>query len=384
MTGRDGRPGYVLVSGDFVESGGMDRANYALASFLIRRGDAVHLVGHRADPGLLARSNVVFHRVPKPLNSYLLGEPFLQRIGRRWAGRLASSGSRVVVNGGNCDWGDVNWVHYVHAAWDPRPGRGLARRVKQSVSRRLALSVERLSLRRARIVVANSERTRAALIDGLGLPPDRVHTIYYGTDPARFRPATAAERAEARDRHGWRDDRPVIAFVGALSDERKGLDTLLSAWRRLRETGWDARLVVIGAGASLARHRRESLDLGGSVEFLGHRRDVPDLLRGCDALVSPTRYEAYGLNVHESLCCGLPALAARTAGVAERYPSELHDLLIPEPGDPAVLADRLTAWLRNRAGYASAVARFSDRLRLYTWDDMASRIVELVERASGA
>ena len=33
--------------------------------------------------------------------------------------------------------------------------------------------------------------------------------------------------------------------------------------------------------------RAEAADLGGSVEFLGFRHDVPELLRACDALVSP-------------------------------------------------------------------------------------------------
>ena len=96
-------------------------------------------------------------------------------------------------------------------------------------------------------------------------------------------------------------------------------------------------MIVVGAGASLGRLKDEARDLGGSIEFLGFRRDVPDLLRACDALVSPTRYEAYGLNVHEALCCGLPALVSRSAGVAERYPAGLADLLIPDPDDPADL-----------------------------------------------
>jgi len=38
-------------------------------------------------------------------------------------------------------------------------------------------------------------------------------------------------------------------------------------------------------------------------------------------LVSPVRYEAYGLNVQEALCCGVPAIVSACAGVAERYPA---------------------------------------------------------------
>jgi hypothetical protein len=35
---------YLLVTGDFVKTGGMDRANYALAHYLARQGGEVHLV----------------------------------------------------------------------------------------------------------------------------------------------------------------------------------------------------------------------------------------------------------------------------------------------------------------------------------------------------
>ena len=188
----------VLVSGDFVLTGGMDRANHALASYLLDRGREVHFVSHRVDPALLARPGAVFHRVAKPLNSYLLGEPLLNRAGRRWARRLASRGARVVVNGGNCNWGDINWVHYVHAAWrPPLSGTGI-RRLKNAYARRALRVEERASLSNARVVIANSERTRTDLITRLNVPADRVHTVYYGVDADRFRPPTPAARAEAR------------------------------------------------------------------------------------------------------------------------------------------------------------------------------------------
>jgi glycosyltransferase involved in cell wall biosynthesis len=84
--------------------------------------------------------------------------------------------------------------------------------------------------------------------------------------------------------------------------------------------------------------------------------------------VSPTRYEAYGLGVHEALCCGLPAIVSADAGVAERYPPDLADLLLPDPDDDADLAGRLR---RCRAEMPRERVRdLSARLRSYTWDDM--------------
>ena len=53
---------YLLVSGDFVHTGGMDQANLALASYLADRDHEVHLVTHRADKELAQRPNVIVRR----------------------------------------------------------------------------------------------------------------------------------------------------------------------------------------------------------------------------------------------------------------------------------------------------------------------------------
>jgi glycosyltransferase involved in cell wall biosynthesis len=374
---------WLLVSGDFTPLGGMDRANYALAAYLAREGVGVHLVTHRAWPDLEALPGVTVHRVPRPMGSHLLGESLLDRAGRRRARRLAPGGARVVVNGGNCRWGDVNWVHYVHAAWRPRGGPGGAlRRIKRAVADRRYRRTERDVIRRARLVVANSERTRRDVIEGLGVAPERVHTVYYGADAERFRPPGPGERAGARAMLGWgeSDGRPAVAFVGSLGDARKGFDTLYEAWRRLaRDPGWDARLIVVGAGATLPawRSRVDAEGLADSIRFLGFRDDVPRVLAACDLLVSPTRYEAYGLNVQEALCCGLPAIVSAGAGVAERYPEALRPLLLPDPDDAADLAARIAAWRAGSGPVREAVADLGRALRGRGWDRCAAEIVAL-------
>lgn len=377
---------WLIVTGDLTPLGGMDRANHALAAYLARQADTeVHLATHRAWDDLIALPSVRVHRVPRPWGSHLLGMPLLAHSGRRWANRLAGRGARVVVNGGNCFWGDINWVHYLHAAWTPRQDGGLVRRTKAAALHRYALDTERACVRQARLVIANSDQTRTAIIERLGVPAERVHTVYYGSDPDRFRPPTEAERAEARARLGWTDNRPAVVFVGALGDRRKGFDTLFQAWRLLhRDPAWDARLVVAGAGSALAHWQSQVTEAGltESIQFLGFCAEIPALLAACDILVSPTRYEAYGLNVHEALCCGLPALVSASAGVAERYPPELHELLLPDPDDASDLAARLRAWRDTRDACRAAVAPLGQALRAWTWDDCAAEIVRRVRRAS--
>jgi glycosyltransferase involved in cell wall biosynthesis len=359
----------------------MDRANLALASYLLQQGHPVHIVGHRADPELLAQPGLHFHRVPKLLNSDLAGGPLLGRAGRRVGREIAAAGGRVVVNGGNCSFGDVNWVHYVHAAYEPTGAHGVARRLKNALAHRLYLAAEAKSVRAARVVIANSNRTKQDLIDRLNIPAERIHTVYLGIDAGAFVPASEEERAQIRKRLGWAADRPVAIFVGALGDRRKGFDTLFSAWKKLcAMSSWDADLVVVGLGGELGawKERTARARLDSRIRFLGFRKDVPELLRGADVLVSPTRYESYGLGVQEALCCGLPALVSADAGVAERYPESLGSLLLRDCEDVEELVHALAGWREDAARLRQLAGLVGDQLRLRTWEKTAMEMVEVI------
>jgi glycosyltransferase involved in cell wall biosynthesis len=119
--------------------------------------------------------------------------------------------------------------------------------------------------------------------------------------------------------------------------------------------------------------------LRGRVEFLGYREDVPALLRAADLVVHPARYEAYGLAVHEALCCGVPAIVSRTAGVAECYPEDLRPLLLDDPESAGELAERLQAWRAQPQAWQARARAAGASLRRRTWDFMAQEIVEAVQ-----
>lgn len=406
---------YLLVTGDFVRTGGMDRANFALADYLVRQGRQVHLVAHRVAPELLAQPKITFHPVPKVANSYLLSAPLLNWVGRSQAQQITAVGGRVLVNGGNCQLRKpisnrgatvssrinqahshikcpemsspigINWVHHVHAAYRAENRAGLLHWLKGTVSHQIYLSAEMQALQSARVIIANSNSTKRHLIEKLHLPPQKIHTIYYGTEAQTFYPATAQARTKLRHQLGWSLDKPIVVFIGALGDRRKGFDTLFAAWQQLcADSNWDADLVVIGAGAELPLWQQRTAEAGLSsrIHFLGFRCDVQNLLQAADCLVAPTRYEAYGLAVHEALCCGVTALVSATAGVAERYPPDLTDLLVSNPEDAADWAGRLRHWRSLNREYSNSVMAFSQQLRGYSWDDMAQRILEKMEESA--
>jgi glycosyltransferase involved in cell wall biosynthesis len=380
---------WVIVAGDFSPAGGMDKANYHLAWHLAERPDSeVHLVAHRVAEPLAGHPRVRIHAVRRPLGRHFLGGLLLKRAARRVARRVLADAprARVIANGANSDWPDVNWVHMVHHACPCQDaGAPLLFRLRNRVSHLLARKGERRSLAHSRLVLVNSEKTAHEVIDRLGVAPARVKVVYLGVDPHQFGAVSPAERDEARRWLGVPDDRPLAVFIGALGyDRNKGFDTLLAACHELaREPGLSLLVRAAGAGAlGYWQGRIDGLGLTDRVRLLGHVTAVARLLAAADVLVSPTRYDAYGLGVHEALCRGIPAIVSTAAGIGERYPQALAALLLRRPGDAGELAALLRSWHARREDFRRAAEEFGARLRSYTWIHMAARMVELIEETS--
>jgi glycosyltransferase involved in cell wall biosynthesis len=366
----------------------MERANAALADYLVRSGRPVHLVAHEIADAWCETPGVTVHSVPRTRGVLTYGEHRLDRAGQAVAERVSAldSRTRVVVNGTNCRWADVNWLHYVHHAVD-----GVARdaptwfKLRSRTAQAWALHRERSIVRSARVVIVNSDLTRGHAIDLVGADPGRVVRVYLSCDSS-FGPVPLAQRREARAWLRLPDERKVAVFIGALGhDGRKGFATLWEAWRQLcADPEWDVDLVVVGAGrqqAGWVRRTRQAA-LSNRVQFIGFTARVPEVLAAADVLVSPVRYESYGLNVHEALCRNVPAIVSRQAGVAERYPTDLSALLLDDPRDASQLVETLRRWRGDVEGWRARIDPLSVELRRHSWDDMAAEMVAVVDGVS--
>jgi glycosyltransferase involved in cell wall biosynthesis len=370
---------WLVATGDFAAHGGMDRANYALASWLAAHDGDVHLVAHRVDADLASRPGVTVHRVARPFGAHLLGAPLLARAASRVRRRLPP-GARVLMNGGNGIDGVPTWVHYLHAAYVPDVAVSLRTRVSASAGRRYYLAREASALASAPLVICNSHVTAADVQRCYGVPAARTTVIYYGIDGAAFAPVGDDARRAARGALGLDGDRPVALFIGALGDRRKGFDLLFDAWTGLE--GWDADLIVAGAGVEQEHWAARARAAGvTNIRVLGFRTDVPRLLAAADVLVHPARYEAYGLGVHEAICRGVPAIVTAAAGVAERLPAALSPLVLPAQATAVDVTAALRCWRADPPGWRARVADLSAAFRARTWDDMAADVARAVGAA---
>jgi glycosyltransferase involved in cell wall biosynthesis len=379
---------WVLVAGGFHRNGGMDKANLALAEYLIDRGTPVHVVSYSVDSQFASNPAVTVHKVHQPAGSVLLGKPLLNARGRKVARALTAQNpdTMILVNGDNCLWPGINWIHYVHHAWDPKSDGGPAWfRVKQKLARTMARRGEMSAARTSRLFISNSERTTRDLIEKLGISPSLVHTVYLGAE-TDWGEVTPAERAASRAALGLDPERPLAVFVGSLAlDNRKGFDTLFDAWKALcRSSDWDVDLLVFGGGNGVAFYSAQARQAGleQRVRIQGFSEHVREILAAADLLVSPVRYEPYGLNVQEAICRGIPSIVSACAGVAEKYGPEVSPLLLSDPDDVKELTEILQVWRSNRESFQERFREFGAELRAYGWQDMARRIVEIAEAGS--
>jgi glycosyltransferase involved in cell wall biosynthesis len=374
---------WVLVAGGFHRHGGMDKANLALAQYLAEQGTPVHIVCFGIDAELARHPLVTVHIVSRPAKSYFLGRPLLDLTGRRIARRVLSRWpqARVLVNGDSCLWPGINWVHYVHHAWDEGPPEGpLWFRAKQGLNRWLVRRRELSAAKVGRLFITNSNRTSRDMVELLGVDARCVHTIYLGAE-SEWGPVTRQEKAASKEALGIPQARPIAVFIGSIGhDRRKGFDVLLEAWKRLCEDPqWDVDLLVAGGGSAVGACEElvAQWQLEHRIRILGFSDRVRDLLAAADVLVSPVRYEAYGLNVQEAICRGIPAIVSASAGVAERYAPEYEPLLLPDPENVDDLIAKLRQWRSNMPEWEARFQQFGDTLRRYGWQDMARRIVSI-------
>lgn len=194
--------------------------------------------------------------------------------------------------------------------------------------------LERLAARWCRTILVVSRYEReAGLAAGIG-DPDKYRVVLNGVDVDRFSAAPHPQPGK-------------ILMLGRLSPQKRP-DLAIEALRIVRREFPDATLDLVGKGPWKSQVEQQAVDAGlaGSVDFLGDRNDVPELLAQAACLVLPSDYEGCPLTVIEAMAAGVPVVATRVGGVPELVEHDRTGLLV-EPGDAHALASSLCELLRD-------------------------------------
>lgn len=151
----------------------------------------------------------------------------------------------------------------------------------------------------------------------------------YGYDERKFFPPARRDP----DRHGL-----SVLFVGVCA-VRKGLHFALEAWLRSPASATGSFLI---AGEFLPAYEEKLAHMLAhpSVHVLGHREDVPELMRSSDAVILPSVEEGFGLVCVEALASGAVPLVSDACTEAC---VDGQNALVHRVGDVAALTAQITA-----------------------------------------
>jgi phosphatidylinositol alpha-mannosyltransferase len=189
-----------------------------------------------------------------------------------------------------------------------------------------------------------------------------------GVDVDRFQRAVPLAR--------WQDGTFNLLFVGR-HEPRKGLLDLLKAYRILRKTGCNCRLLVVGTGPQEREARRYVLTRRMvGVEFLGRVSDEAkaQLFRTADVFISPaTGGESFGIVLLEAMAAGAPIVASDIHGYKGVLRRGEQGLLVP-PRSPKEVAAATARLLADPALRATMSASGRARAEEFSWDRVTAKV----------
>ncbi|HUQ79241.1 MAG TPA: glycosyltransferase family 4 protein [Patescibacteria group bacterium] len=198
--------------------------------------------------------------------------------------------------------------------------------------------------------------------------PGEYKVIPNGVDVDRFRRAVPLAR--------WQDGPRNLLFVGRF-EPRKGLLELLKAFRILRKTGCECRLLVVGTGplGKEARRYIATRRLKG-VEFLGRVSDEEkaQLFRTADVYVSPaTGGESFGIVLLEAMAAGTAIVASDIHGYKGVVRRGREGLLVP-PNEPKHIAAAIARLLNDDELRSTMGGAGQDRAQEFSWERVTAKV----------
>src|SRR5689334_5550804 len=195
-----------------------------------------------------------------------------------------------------------------------------------------------------------------------------------GIDTDVFNPSAPLPR-------GFPRDVPTILFLGRF-DPRNGLSTLIEAFRHVKGSVRDAKLVVVGDGP-LREHYYKQANGDKDIVFVGSVLEGrPSYYAHSSVYACPTTKASFGITLLESMACETPVVCSDILGFRDVVVHEREALMHP-CGDRDALADALVRVLDDE-GLAIQLGTTGRQNSLeYSWVRVTSRVLDVYQTVLG-
>lgn len=184
-----------------------------------------------------------------------------------------------------------------------------------------------------------------------GIPAAKVRVIYNGVDVRRrFNPQCYVD-PELRPRWGVPAGRPVVTWIGRLSEEKRPEEFLTMARLLRRTTETDPTFLFVGDGAKreVIAEAIDQLDMGDRLRwFRGLRPEaVAEVLAMTDLVVITSSSEGFPMVMLEALSMSVPVVSYDVGDVRAAIRDGVNGYLVPA-ADTLGLVDRVGSLLADQ------------------------------------
>lgn len=239
------------------------------------------------------------------------------------------------------------------------------------------------SVKRAHLVLADSQNTKRDLMRFWGTPAEKIHVLYPGLSP-QFRPVKDPHTL-AHVKGTYQLPHPFILSVSRL-EPRKNFPGLIKAFTQFkRRTGLPHHLVIAGGKGWLYEPIFESARQSPyreAIHFPGFVADahLPALYSLADVFTYPSFYEGFGFPPLEAMACGTPVISADNSSLPEVVGDA--GILLPAE-DTSAWSEALERVLTDMTLRAELIARGQEQAAKFTWESTAERLVHIYQSVLG-
>jgi glycosyltransferase involved in cell wall biosynthesis len=238
-----------------------------------------------------------------------------------------------------------------------------------------------LSLRRADMLITDSEFTRQEVARHFSWPLDRIRSVSLASS-AEFYPRNQAEWSATGIR--YRLTMGGYALFAGTIEPRKNLDVLLDAYMLLPlslRQRWPLVMTGYQGWQSEKLHERiKTANREGWVRYLGYvpAEDLPLLYAGARLFVFPSLYEGFGLPVLEAMASGVPVVCSNSSSLPEVAGDAAG---VCEATDVDSLSELIARGLEDEVWRNSAIEKGLARAAQFSWDRCAKETVAVYREA---
>lgn len=144
-------------------------------------------------------------------------------------------------------------------------------------------------------------------------------------------------------------DKPISLGMVARLEQHKDHETLIKSIAEINKNGLKVILSLVGDGSKREELEKLSKDLAleSMINFLGARRDIPEILTQFDIFVFSAREdEGFGIALAEAMVAGIPILASNVGSCLEILGHGKYGYFF-EKGNPKDLALKVLEMTKN-------------------------------------